>query len=836
MRGYTLTYVQRRILVVVPLFLLAAAVLSDALFSLPEEIADFLGILLLAALAWAFRPGTSPDETPESSVRTPARAAAARGSGRLTRDEWIDVALYAAVLAAAAVAIRFADGAAEVLVLALFLFGIGLVRGRSSSLDRDLPPMQLSLLLYGVFLLLVDYVPHVDYWFGRAASAISAGASALIPGSVSLGASYLGLSMVVLFLFYLLAVAVFADDARVLPKALGAALACVLLGAAYAAIWMWMSASSVAAELGVLAPFAGEYDYRVLLFLLLLVPTIPFRASTTLREPQSESGRWTTAIALAGAILLGLSTLALGLDLSGGQVRERVVILDPGDIEEDLPVFGRYGLRDIGLFGLLPHYLEGRGFDPHVVDSVTEESLDDAAILVVINLQEKLDAEEKRAAWDFVREGGSLLVLGDHTGREAIREPSNDLLEPVAISLNFDSTIPFRSGWLAGYDKRPHAILRGVDDEEILINIGASLEAVPPARAVIVGRDGFSDDGDPANTSDGYLGDMAFGSGERVGDVVLVAEADYGDGTVLVFGDTTLIQNPTIARGFEFIDRLFIWLSSEPGAASWPAVTYLAAVLMVFAAAGVAAYARNAATVVALSAAAVLAALAIVGLTAAARAPEPAPFAARYAVIDGSHFETGKLDASHESVGGLAVNLLRNGYVPFISRDLSEELLEGADILVLPAPSTSFDSAEVDRLGAFVERGGLLVITAGLDTPHGASALLDSFGFNVQNVPLGRVETRWQGRPVNLWNAWPIEYRGTGETEVLAEAWDYPLMVYESRGDGGVLVVGDSSFLLNKNLEDVDAYDEQNILFIRRFLEEFDRARQAGGTLGDTDA
>jgi hypothetical protein len=40
-----------------------------------------------------------------------------------------------------------------------------------------------------------------------------------------------------------------------------------------------------------------------------------------------------------------------------------------------------------------------------------------------------------------------------------------------------------------------------------------------------------------------YLGDRRHNPGEKIGDLVLVAEARYGNGRMLVFGDTSPFQN-----------------------------------------------------------------------------------------------------------------------------------------------------------------------------------------------------------------------------------------------------------------------------------------------------
>ena len=46
-----------------------------------------------------------------------------------------------------------------------------------------------------------------------------------------------------------------------------------------------------------------------------------------------------------------------------------------------------------------------------------------------------------------------------------------------------------------------------------------------------------------------------------------------------------------------------------------------------------------------------------------------------------------------------------------------------------------------------------------------------------------------------------------------------PVMVFVPRGRGGALVIGDSQFLLNSNLEGLDDWHPGNIMFLRELFE-----------------
>lgn len=122
----------------------------------------------------------------------------------------------------------------------------------------------------------------------------------------------------------------------------------------------------------------------------------------------------------------------------------------------------------------------------------------------------------------------------------------------------------------------------------------------------------------------------------------------------------------------------------------------------------------------------------------------------------------------------------------------------------------------------FVEGGGLLILTAGSEEFAGSRSLSEEFGVTVGDTPLGKI-VPGNTTGISLWNAWPVISDQSSGTKVLAQAWDYPVIVFRRVGRGGVIVAGDSFFLLNKNLEQIDSYNEGNIRFLKECLERFSK-------------
>jgi len=706
------------------------------------------------------------------------------------------------------------SGVSALLSLSVFLV-IGWLGSPQRQKFEVLAVATIGFLLYQVMRLVVPQLERLIVW------AFARGTGALFRGlglSGALGPSAVGFHLWMVLLILGLVLAAWGS-----PKDFRARLGAITCGSIGLVVFVLAirPLSLLTTKLTVTA--SGEQQWahpvKALPWLaLFLLPAIGFMGKL-LRglQPVQEKARLRWSWGFIAAVLVGLGLL-LGIYRDAGDRRKGAILFyDRGYLNWDIPVFGRYGGRSGGMFGLLPRFVEALGYPAKKDSLLSEKTLEGVRTVVVINLQKKIPQVEKEALWEFVRKGGSLLAMGDHTALAGIREPLNDLLEPMGIGLNFDSAIPLRSKWLGCYRWEIHPMRKSVrSDEEIGISVGASLFVRGVGRPLIWGQYGFADKGNPNNEWNAYLDNMQYDPDEPIGDLVLVAEAPYGKGKVLVFGDTSSFQNAPIAQGYRFLASLFEWLD-RPGGGPPGVPRQILSLLLIGLGLLVAkrgGVARSAITWLLIGTGAVL------GIHLAEKvSPRSAvSIRDRIAVVDLSHLpRIAGLYWTEQGAGGLLYNLMRNGYLPLAVKEFEWEWCR-PQLIIEVAPARPFSKGEVEKLEAFMREGGSVLLAVGWDDGGASWPLLKQMGFRLRNIPLGPVPVDQNSAGIQLVDAWPIEIIDSTGVKVLCQAWRYPVIVSRQVGKGQFLLIADSQFLLNRNLEGLQIYNEKNIKFLKGLL------------------
>lgn len=677
----------------------------------------------------------------------------------------------------------------------------------------ELPVFALTSLLYSFTLFVHRYVPEVWWLSQKFSTTISSFVAGLLQRGPVLGPSALGYDILCAFAMLYLSAFLFSQRRNTTTLIM---MILSLIGAEIVFLIIYPFISSLIMHFWSQLPPHTLY-LQFLLFLLLLAPTFFYFRNMEFRKMPVIFPRSSLKCLSMGALFLLFSCGLLSTSLVVGN-KGQITFYEQGLLDWRIPVFGVYGQQRGAMFGLLTGYLEAKGYNTAKISTATEENLAQSNVLVMINLNSAISDKEKQSIWNYVRNGGSLLLLGDHTNVAGLMDNFNDLLESAPVKFRFDSAYFSKYGWRDSLGFLPHPTTYRLKDEtEVQLWVGASLDCQPPSSPVIMGRYAYSDSGDPLNAQEAFLGNRRLDPGEQLGDVVLAAEFRYGKGKVLVFGDTSPFQNVSLLATNEFIDGVFHWLISKeiPGRETW--LKILAGVGFVLAAVFLSRRGWCLTTLIICGAVLSLA-IAAPRITQGGEADEE--IRANVAYIDYSHTERFDLMTwDEDSIGGLSNNLTRNGFMPFLLRDFSKAKLSRARLLVLIAPAKPFQKREIDEIKAFVEHGGTMVISVGWEEGEAVAPLLESMGLYLSNVPLGPAQVERGDYKVKFHEAWPIVYR-EGRTKVVAQQWGYPIVVEQRLDKGRIIAIGDSYFLLNQNLEGSRVYNLGNIALLREILQE----------------
>lgn len=556
------------------------------------------------------------------------------------------------------------------------------------------------------------------------------------------------------------------------------------------------------------------------LFTLLVVEALRPLPPARNQSPHSRS--------LLLALLPGLGILLfMLLQLGGGSGIEgkRIAFRESGEWSWEL---GRYGERSGPRMGGLLRVLRGWGAE---VDILSDEELLEPGshdLIFVIHPDSLLAPELAGALEEHMRLGGGLVVVGEHTNVHGIMHGVNGLIAPYGIQLKDDSAIPALKGWnwndLQRYLLSPAT--RGMENAHHLgISIGGSLEVKWPAWPLITGTQAFSDTGNPLNPR-GKMGDNRWTWEERYGDVPLVALRRVGKGHLCVFGDTSGLMSLSTMQTWPFYVNLAELLC---GRSAWRDAPLLLVSLLLLAGIGgsFALQSRSMGAALVLGGGMLLA-----GLWAARAASVPtAPLQTNqgFVWIEAGHLPNWMTGSTLDwSVMSLAESFMNADLLPLYLHDLDRENLGKVELCVISAPARSYSDHELDLLEDYVRQGGHIVLSADARRSTPVAGLLDRFGLELLEVPLGTapeaVDHLGRELPFEYYEAWPFANMGAA-LDTLVSCWGYPIIVQRTLGSGKLTAIGDEHFLSRYFLEG-SSRTGKPLNTARRFVDELRPPRQ----------
>jgi hypothetical protein len=257
------------------------------------------------------------------------------------------------------------------------------------------------------------------------------------------------------------------------------------------------------------------------------------------------SGRiW--AIALAQSLIIvsiiahHLAAYGIGLGNKG-----KVIIFGAEPSANFLsPSFERLGTGNAGMYGLLPRYISARGYSVSIVGTTDElgEALDGASVLIIISPTTMLPAELHTRVWEFVKTGGSLLVMGDHTNLFGMSTYLNEVARLFGVRFNYDDTFDLASGQPSSYT-RPALLYHPIerDLQDFGFQTSCTLDVPLLSEFVIIGGGLGREWVDYVHKN--FFGNIAFDTDEDYGMFVQASALKCGKGRVVSFSDSTVFSN-----------------------------------------------------------------------------------------------------------------------------------------------------------------------------------------------------------------------------------------------------------------------------------------------------
>jgi len=578
-----------------------------------------------------------------------------------------------------------------------------------------------------------------------------------------------------------------------------------------------------------LARAVGKVTYigigTLLLQWYLMLPT---SAHGYMRPASWKARRVVLLIAAIGAMvgaffIAGLPSLRLR---APSEAPTRILLLDHGMLASwSTPSDKPPGAAFSGAaFGLLPQHLSAYGYEMDTSSELSDAQLQDKDLVIIINPGDDFSEAEKQLLSRFVADGNGLLALGDHTDVGGIMRVLNGLLHPFGTGLRFDSAVPAQTGW-QGALQVIHPLSLRHDPGDAPVSIGASLWVRPrlAVSPLLVGSKAFSDPGDRDNTKRALLGNLSYDRGEPYGEIVLAVACHWGKGKVAVFGDTQAFQNTGMSFSHDYLFSLIEWMVA--GRPAWVSVApaIVALCLLVLTVYFLSRRLTSVYVLVLLGACTIVSFL-VGGLLTARGITRPPRTESEIAYVDLAHNNiVNRRTLAPDGLGGLLVNLSRQGYLPVISDEpFSATMPQGKDLMISIVPTLPFSARDNSSLMAFLESGGTAIISTSWPYAKAVSAFLGPLGLEIGNTPLGEVQALTpEGDPgLQFTSAWPLYGSSDWASLCSVELGEQEFAVVAQRtvGEGLLVVVGDESFFLTEKLEGDEFYNEETVNFLNGLL------------------
>ena len=434
---------------------------------------------------------------------------------------------------------------------------------------------------------------------------------------------------------------------------------------------------------------------------------------------------------------------------------------------------------------------------------VDDQALRDCDVLVVKVPTSRYDVEELDAIERFVRKGGGLLLVAEHTNVFNSGTYINDIARRFGFRFRYDCLFDidsvFEQLWRPG--RVPHPIVQYMPAMDFAVSCSIN-PGVSRGRSVIRST-GLRNLGADYHVSNYYpqVEDHAY---SRYGAFTQLWSTRAGAGRVVAFTDSTIFSNfATFEPGkAELMLGMLEWLNHRNPAFNWGPWLVLAGVLVGIG--GLAAIRKRRGACI-LAAVIGMFALAVATLVVPAihRRNMPAPRHARpyvHVVMDRTLCDTplsrsGFIAGDARGFGIFERWILRLGY--FTSRQSGLDVTAG-ELVVFAYPTRTVTPDFRDAIVRFVEGGGkVLVLDSPENTGSTANSLLYPFGLSLDasRVLEGSIEAADNRPAIQIESAHQV----TGGQPVVSLNGS-PIGATVGYGKGSVTVVGFGSLFVDSRM------------------------------------
>ena len=173
---------------------------------------------------------------------------------------------------------------------------------------------------------------------------------------------------------------------------------------------------------------------------------------------------------------------------------------------------------------------------------LTPRIIHDCDILIVKTPTEPYVPSEIDAIVEFVRRGGGLLLIGDHTNLFGMTTHLNRIAERFGMRFRGDDTFDLATGGFSSHVSLglwTPPLMRGIERFGFLTS--CTIEGGPGLEPIMLGCGLGSEDGDYGHPN--FFGDISYDLADRFGVFLQAAARRFGRGRVLLFTDSTCFSN-----------------------------------------------------------------------------------------------------------------------------------------------------------------------------------------------------------------------------------------------------------------------------------------------------